>query len=262
MIRHNRDVILSNAREGLERQQYSNVKTWTNPQGQVRVVQHVPTVDAAIEIQRSRTQQAESDDQPTRDERLSQIADELGRWARVQRLSTLEIGGLYCEAKKLLPHGEFWPWAEKAGQYGKSAVHNYMRVYRCCCGRPELVERIKPTMLQLICQPCFPADLWQEIYDRRGVREGTTVAKLMEVSKEIRAMRLTVSDEKVQRLLRDRETETHAEVLGTLDSSIRESARNWLKQLAKMPKAPDVQKRIDLAEWVIQSIDAMIGKVQ
>lgn len=79
------------------------------------------------------------------------------RW-RIQRHNALQIGELYHRAKKLLPHGEFTPWVKKVGLYQKSAVRNYIRIYRLCKGRPELVESILTTKLQIICQRNFPED--------------------------------------------------------------------------------------------------------
>ena len=34
-----------------------------------------------------------------------------------------------CEAKELLPHGDFYPWIEQVAGYKKSTANNFMRLF-------------------------------------------------------------------------------------------------------------------------------------
>ncbi len=90
---------------------------------------------------------------------------------------------------------------DELGLYSKSAVASYMQIYRLCCGRPELVEAIKTTHLQIICARKFPEDLREEIFDR-GDMNGT-VEQLKDIAEKVRAGELNVKSNKVQFLLRD-----------------------------------------------------------
>lgn len=42
----------------------------------------------------------------------------------------IEIGRRMCEAKELLPHGEFYPWIEQVAGYKKSTANNFMRLFK------------------------------------------------------------------------------------------------------------------------------------
>lgn len=42
----------------------------------------------------------------------------------------IEIGRRMCEAKEILPHGEFYPWIEQVAGYKKSTANNFMRLFK------------------------------------------------------------------------------------------------------------------------------------
>ena len=49
--------------------------------------------------------------------------------------TVVEIGRRMCEAKELLPHGEFGPWVKQTG-FSTSTANNYMRLYEAY-GSPQ-----------------------------------------------------------------------------------------------------------------------------
>lgn len=45
-------------------------------------------------------------------------------------VASIEIGQLLCEAKELVPHGDWQSWLEQKVEYSQSTANNFMRIYR------------------------------------------------------------------------------------------------------------------------------------
>lgn len=217
-----------------QEQKWNPVKTFRSGKtGKMWVSHNEPMLQELFEVQKQRNKQAQ--DQPDKAERLTQIQHELERRGRAQRFNALEIGGLYYEAKKLLPHGNFKSWVEKVGLYSHSAALNYMRVYEVCCGRPELVEDIKPTALQIMCEPNFPDDLREEVFRHRG--HNGTIEDLKKVAKRVQSGELQVESEDVQVLLRDVDYEARHKVLKEVLEALATDVEQTRRELQKLVPA-------------------------
>ena len=58
------------------------------------------------------------------------IAAEIRAYTGTMLNAVLEIGRRFCEAKELLPHGEFGDWVRDQTGYPVSTANNYMRLFR------------------------------------------------------------------------------------------------------------------------------------
>jgi len=250
-----RAEIIRNCQAQQQRQKYATITTFTTNQTQlVRTTHREPLMVEAFSIQHARNEQAGTKTTP--EERLVQITSELQCRSRIQRYDILEIGHLYHEAKGLLPHGRFGPWVNELGLYQRSAVAAYMRVYRYCCGRPELVDKITPTMLQKICEPGFSKPLRDEIFDRGGLRGDCTVAKLMDMAKRVQTRKITLGHKDVQRLLGDLDAENIKDAKDSILGALSKQARHAGKELGKLlPHTHTKEQRCNI-QTAIDELDA------
>lgn len=133
---------------------------------------------------------------------LLSIAEELHLRSCALKHQLFEIGRLLCDAKTMLPHGEFKPWVAKNFEHCYRTAVNCMRVYRTCIGQPEIVEYFKPSCLYFICNPNFSPDLRHALFrDARGPVE-VNKKRLVEVALKFRNGEIGINDAPVQELLR------------------------------------------------------------
>ena len=57
------------------------------------------------------------------------VAAEIRTFTASMLNSVIEIGRRLCEAKEMLPHGQFVKWIEENTGYGKSTAYNFMKLY-------------------------------------------------------------------------------------------------------------------------------------
>ena len=58
------------------------------------------------------------------------IAGEIRTFTAAMLNNVIEIGRRMCEAKELLPHGQFGTWLKEQTGYSSSAANNFMRLYQ------------------------------------------------------------------------------------------------------------------------------------
>ena len=57
---------------------------------------------------------------------IRQIADQT---RKMVLNSSIEIGKRLCEAKEMVPHGEWAAWLEKNVDFSQSSANNFMKIY-------------------------------------------------------------------------------------------------------------------------------------
>jgi hypothetical protein len=212
-----------------EAESYFSVGTFKTPEGP-RVTYRDPISSGITRLRNT----GSSKDPETR---LGEIKEELTlRWKR-QRRDALEVGGLYREAKRLLPHGRFRPWCIELNLYERSAIHAYIQIHKRCLGRPELVEAIPRTKLQIICQPNFPPDLRESIFDAGGC-SGTT-ENLKVVAQKVRDGELKEDSPEVLALIRDAELPAIEDAMDKLCSGLEDHLLHTIVELRKLLRRDD-----------------------
>ncbi|MBQ7124923.1 MAG: DUF3102 domain-containing protein [Clostridia bacterium] len=58
------------------------------------------------------------------------IAGEIRALTATMLTNIVEIGRRMCEAKEILPHGEFGKWISEQTGYSSSTANNFMKLYK------------------------------------------------------------------------------------------------------------------------------------
>ena len=237
----------------------SRVGVFENSRGEVFVSHREPAREELAEIEKTRNR-AEPD--PTEEERIQEITEELRRRGRIQRFNALEIGRLYAEARRILSQqgpGTFGRWVKETGFHKRSSAYAYISIYKLCFDRPELVEAIKPTHLQIICAENFPDDLREEIFQRGGT--SATVEELKEVAEQVHREELTPDSPAIQNLLADLDADKLSKNVQRVASNLARRGEDAIAQLKKLRdkatgkvEARGITGQIDQYEKAIESL--------
>lgn len=137
----------------------------------------------------------------TAQERLDFLGEELRCRSRAFKHQYFEIGHLLCDARKMLPHGDFLPWVRKHFEHSYRTAANCMRVYQTCLGQPELVEYFNPSCLYMVCAPGFPGDLRAALFENAKGPVDVSKKELFEVAQKYRNGEIDIGDSVVQQML-------------------------------------------------------------
>jgi hypothetical protein len=134
---------------------------------------------------------------------LKSAAQEIHHRHKSLKHQIFEIGKVFCDVKKFIPHGKFLAWVEQKTPYSISTAENLMRVYEACLGYPEVTQFFKPSELYVICQPSFPQEFREELFikaykERRENDIGRK--KLLEILHKFKQGEIQIDSPEVQNL--------------------------------------------------------------
>jgi Protein of unknown function (DUF3102) len=166
-----------------------------------------PAILKSFEALRLRAEREESfngdfltDDK--RGEYLDLIKEELKVRSQGFKYQIYEMGKLLCEAKKILPHGQFQPWLDNNFEFGYRTAYNFMKVYRACIGHPEVVKYFNPSCLYVLSKPNFPKDLRDALFDGAKGPVDIKEKDLVQIAMKYRNGQIKTTDKEVQDLLK------------------------------------------------------------
>ena len=135
---------------------------------------------------------------------LELAAEEIQHRHNSLKHQIFEIGKVFCDVKKFIPHGKFLDWVKQKTPYSISTAENLMRVYEECLGYPEVTQFFKPSELYVICQPSFPEEFREELFIKayRERRENDIGReKLLEILHKWKRGEIQIDSPEVQNLL-------------------------------------------------------------
>jgi hypothetical protein len=142
-------------------------------------------------------------DDPESDKQLPLMADEIRARGGLIKVQIYETGRVLTEAKALVGHGKFKEWIK--GQdfdFGYQTASNFMRVYRVCLGRPDLVQTIPASILYQIASPGFPKDLREFLFENADGLETIKSQKIRDICKRVKKKELTLTSPEVKGLVK------------------------------------------------------------
>jgi hypothetical protein len=225
-----------------------------------------PALSALFEAKRLRDEREKTFDPDfvigdRREEYLASVGEELQVRGRAVKYHIYEIGRLLCDAKRLLPHGEFQPWVEEHFEHSYRTAKNCMHVYEVCMGQPEVLEYFSATCLEIICAPNFPADLRTALFENVKGPVAVNKKRLVQVGIKFRNGEIGIESPAVQELLH-RQLEFDARErckieLKALETIIRDRWQRITQNIRQHGSQPLITERRDPQEW-IDKIEAMI----
>ena len=167
---------------------------------------------------------------------LESVAAEIRSYTWSMLTNIIEIGRRLCEAKEMLPHGEFMNWCTENFGYSKSQTNNFMRLYEAYGSEQnsmfgaELNRQTFGTLnyskaLALLALPS--AEEREAFIEENNVDEMTT-RELQQAIREKQEAERALGDEKKQR-------EQAEDLLKTQDQMLAE-AKAQIAELAKLNK--------------------------
>jgi len=137
-----------------------------------------------------------------KEECLDSIKEELKARSQGFKFQIYEMGKLLCEARKILPHGQFIPWINENFEFCYRTAFNFMKVYRVCMRHPEVVKYFNPSCLYVITKPDFPQDLRQALFN--GVKGYVDIKEkdLVELALNYKNGKIKTTDKEVQDILK------------------------------------------------------------
>jgi hypothetical protein len=137
-----------------------------------------------------------------REEYLVSIQEELQIRSQAFKYQIYEIGRLLCDAKRILPHGEFKPWIKDNFDFCYKTASNFMKVYRVCIGHPEVVKYFNQSCLYVIARPDFPSDLREALFN--GVKGPVDIKEkdLVRIALDYKNGKIQTTDPEVQNILK------------------------------------------------------------
>jgi len=137
-----------------------------------------------------------------REDYLHSIKEELKLRSQGFKYQIYEMGKLLCEAKIILPHGQFQLWLDKNFEFGYRTAHNLMKVFQACMGHPEVVKYFNPSCLYIMSKPSFPDDLRDALFDGAKGPVDIKEKDLVKIAIKYKNGEITTSDQEVQNILK------------------------------------------------------------
>ena len=137
-----------------------------------------------------------------KEEHLDSITEELKARSQGFKFQIYEMGKLLCEARKILPHGQFQPWLDDSFEFCYRTAANFMKVYQVCMGHPEVVKYFNPSCLYVITKPSFPKDLREALFNGAKGPVDIKEKDLVQIAIKYRNGQIKTEDQEVQNLLK------------------------------------------------------------
>lgn len=136
------------------------------------------------------------------DDKLPLIVNKIRKITSSVKLEIYQIGKLLVEAKDIIKHGDFQKWIEDHFEFSHQAAVNFMNVYRCCLGRPDVVKTIKTSLLYQITAPGFPKDLREHIFKKKNQLNNIKNKKMHDIYLRFKNKELDLESPEVQQLFK------------------------------------------------------------
>ena len=204
---------------------------------------------------------------------LDSIKQEITHRSKVLQHQIFEIGRLLCDAKKILPHGEFDAWVSKATQFSKSSALNFMHVYQTCMGYPEVVSFFQPSDLYTIAAPQFPPEFREKLFVKAlAERRLNDIGRkqLLEIVERWKQGEVNIDSPEVQELLQIEKDRDYFHFyyeeltsLLTLLSDRREKFKRLDSKFISYPLLDNERnERDEIFDKVIEKIDFIVAEVK
>ncbi|NIA07348.1 MAG: hypothetical protein GWP14_06895 [Actinobacteria bacterium] len=184
---------------------------------------------------------------------LDEVGDDIGNLVQESKRIAFQLGHLYRVAYKLCPAGEFKQWVQKLGFHRSTQAYAYMKVYKVCLGREELVQNIPNTILLKMCEGTFPEDLREQILSV-GLAENeyghpnVKVREIAEAGAKVASGEWSFYGPEVRGLLRqsrEEQTEKSADLVFHEFKKCLGKTINHLRRLREDDPTSEIQKKID-----------------
>jgi len=133
---------------------------------------------------------------------LTLLAEEIKQRTISIKKNILEIGRLFAEASAMLSNEDFINFAKEHCGYSKSTAYNFINLYTHCAGCPQIVEKIKPSVLYQITSLKFPKKLRKYLLDNAEIVDSISVKEIKDISKKFTSGELTLESEEIKDLLK------------------------------------------------------------
>jgi len=136
-------------------------------------------------------------------QQLPLIEDEIKARIRRTKKEIYKIGELLVKAKSLVPPGKFKSWIkENFEDLSYPTAVNFMRVYKCCLGRPSIVQTIGISILYQITAPSFPRDLRKHIFEHGDIPRKIRNKDMKEIAERFKRGELNTGSPEIKNLLK------------------------------------------------------------
>ena len=98
---------------------------------------------------------------------LDMIAREIHTTLKRETTDIIAIGGLLIEARKHLPHGQWYPWLKENFSLSRQTADRYIKLHRAVAKTPKIGElKLRSTLLEdlFISKRQFPPEVKEAIY--------------------------------------------------------------------------------------------------
>lgn len=161
-----------------------------------------------------------------------------------------EIGKRLCEAKEIVPSGEWLSYIENRLDYKKSTAENLMRIFRECAGQEALPGIGKsPAELfgqlsqsQMVSMLSLPVEQRAELVESNPELPEMSAREIQKLVKDIKAAEKEKADAEKERD-RERKAREKADKLATDQADRAEKAETQLKTLRQ--SSADLDKELD-----------------
>lgn len=141
--------------------------------------------------------------------KLSRMAQEIRETNLSIKRDNLKIGRVLTEASQMLPHGQFHRWAKVECDFSKSTAYNLINLYAVCCGQPDIVKKISPSVLYFIGSKKFPDKLRKHLLKNASILNDISNKAIRDVAKKFAHGELTLDSPEVEALLQQDKQRNH-----------------------------------------------------
>jgi len=221
--------------------------------------------NSAEDIRMARVKLFENDQ--NNPQHLKLIEKEIEFRIRDSRRQIFELGGLFHRAKKMLGHGRFQKWLEQF-DFSYQTANNFMNVYLRCCGHPEVLDYLKPSVLYRLSAPNFNDDLREYILEKLpDIDAGAlNVEAILAVNRQVKDQEITLDSPIVDEVLgyskkRDQYEEYLAEIKACFDAL--EKMEETLESMIRKVRWPNFPKggKVLLTESAAMRLNCTVRKL-
>jgi len=135
-------------------------------------------------------------------QQLGMITEEIKARLIRTKNDLYHIGKLLTEAKQIVGHGEFQNWVQKNFDFRYSTANNMMNVYACCAGNPDVVSKIKTSILYKVSSKSFPEELRKFILDNADILEDIDNETIVDISQKFASGKANLESKDIKALLK------------------------------------------------------------
>ena len=143
-------------------------------------------------------------DDPDSPQQLASIGDEIEARIQGTKKEIYKIGELLVGAKEILRYGKFKKWVKErfGNELSYQTAINWMRVYKCCLGRPSIVNTISTSILYQLAAPSFPKTLRTHIFEHADDLNEIKNKDMKKIIEEFKKGKLAMDSPQIQELFK------------------------------------------------------------